>query len=174
MCRERNGDQRDGEGFSLFFLIGKHMISFTHSLQSSIKLDYFFLWNFKQKVGCPSFLFGCSSLVWVWWEAIRMEVCWLNSSAWGLRPLVIFTPFSKPEEGISHLLLTGFMSLVFMALTAEHAFLFLGPLRSDRLSHDFWDTDGSHSEELARRFLWPIKGSWPDGTQDVLYLFKFT
>lgn len=159
---------------SLFFLIGKHMLSFTHSLQSSIKLDYFCLWNFKWKVGCPSFFFGCALFVWAGWGVICMEVCWLDSSAWELRPLVIFTPFSKPEEGISHLRLTGFMSLVLMALIAEHAFLFLCPLKSDRLSHDFGDTDGSHSEELARRLLCPIKGRWLDGVQDVLYLFKFT
>lgn len=155
-----------------FFLLCKHMLAFTHSFQSSIKLDYLSLWNVKWKVGWPSFLFGCYSLFLLKWWALCIELGWLDASAWRLLSSIIFASFSKLGI-ISHLLLTGFMSLVFVALIWGCFFLFLGSLRGDKLSNDLWDTGWRLSEELTIRFLWLIKGGFLGGVQDVLYFFIF-
>lgn len=159
----------DREGFSFsFFFLCKRMLSFIHSFQSSIKLDYLSVCNIKQKVGWPSFFFGCSPLFLIRWGAVCSEPCWLDSSACRLWS----APFSKLEGVVSHLPLTCFMSFVFVALARE-CFFFLGPLRGDKLSDDFWDTDWRHSEELTGRFLWLLRGGFLGGVQDVLYFFIF-
>ena len=141
------------------------MLSLIHSFQSSKKLDYMSLCNFRWKVGCPCFFFGCPPLVLVGWGAVCIEPCWLDPSTCRL----LAVSFSELEGVISHLLLAAFMSLVFVALTREYFFLFLGPLRGSELSDDFRDRDWDHFEVLILRVLWLIKGRFLCGVQDVLH-----